>query len=204
VFAGNLDRSLGRAAEVHRQVRHLDRLHIREGALKAVVPPGIVKGRLAGPGRFHHIEIFARAGVALVLGQEVAILPELMIIAAGDDVNAGAAVGEVIESGELAGGHCRCGKARAMRDHQVDALGDRGSISRDVLAFRGCRVECDKEAIKASVFLRLGQGANVVAVDDRSLGGMDLRLVLRADKANELNVLAHGGLLFLRSGECVS
>ena len=43
VLAGDLDRGVGRAAEIHRQMRRLDRLDVREGALEAIVLPGIVE-----------------------------------------------------------------------------------------------------------------------------------------------------------------
>ena len=92
-------------------------------------------------------------------------------------------------------------KPGPVRDHQVDALRHRGGVSGNVLALRRGGMEGDKEAVEAAVFLRLGHSPDVVAVDDRPLGWMNLRLVLRADKANKLNVLAHGGLLFLRSDE---
>ena len=88
VLARHGDGCVRRAAEVHRQVRLLDRLDVREGTLEAIVLPGIVEGRLTGPRCLHHIEILARAGIALVLGEEVAILLELLVVAAGDDVNA--------------------------------------------------------------------------------------------------------------------
>ena len=57
-------------------------------------------------------------------------------------------------------------------------------------------MEGDEKAVEAAIFLRLGESPDVVAVDDRSLGGMSLRLVVGADEANELDVLAHGCLLF--------
>ena len=60
-------------------------------------------------------------------------------------------------------------------------------------------MEGDEEAVEAAIFLRLGESPDVVAVDDGSLGGMGLRLVVRADEANKLDVLAHGCLLFHES-----
>jgi hypothetical protein len=75
----------------------------------------------------------------------------------------------MIERGKLAGRDRRGSKAGTMRNHQVDALRHRGGVSRNVLALRGCGVECDKKAVKAAVFLRLGQSADVVPVDDKSL-----------------------------------
>ena len=192
VLAGDLDGGVGRAAEIHRQMRRLDRLDGREGALEAIVLPGIVEGLRTGPRCLDHIEVFARAGIALVLGEEVAILPEFLIVAAGDDVNAGPAIGEMIEGGELAGGDGRGSEPGPVGDHQIDALGHRSRISRNLLAFRRGGMEGDEKAVEAAIFLRLGESPDVVAIDDRSLGGMSLRLVVGADKANELDVLAHG------------
>ena len=87
VLAGDLDGGVRRASEIHRQMRRLDRLDVREGALEAIVLPGIVEGLRTAPRCLDHIEVFARAGIALVLGEEVAILAEFLIVAAGDDVN---------------------------------------------------------------------------------------------------------------------
>ncbi len=171
-------------------------LTVEKALLEAVVLPLIVERCRRCPGCLDDIEVFARAGVALVLGEEVAVLLEFLIVAAGDDVHAGPAVGEVIEGGELAGRDGRRREAGPVRDHQIDALRHRGRIGRDQLAVRRGGVEGDEEAVEAAVFLRLGEGPDVVAVDDRSFRGMGLGLVAGADEADELDILCHGILLF--------
>ena len=82
------------------------------------------------------VEVFVGAVVALVLEQVVAVAALLAVAAAGDDVDADPAAGELIERGECPRGQRRRHEARPVRDQEVQPLGVRGRVSRHLGAVR--------------------------------------------------------------------
>jgi hypothetical protein len=84
----------------------------------------------------------------------------------------------------------RSGEAGAVGDHEVQALGHRGGVGDDQLAFRRGRAEGDQGAVEAAFVMGDGDGLDIVAVDDRAGGRMDLGLMLSADDADEFD--GHG------------
>src|SRR5689334_17137741 len=103
-------------------MRFLDRFDGRERAPEPVVLALVVERLFAGPGRLDYVEILARAGIAFIFCQKVTVLLEFLIAAAGNDMNAGPSVCEMIECCELACRHGGRGEPRSMSDHQVDTL----------------------------------------------------------------------------------
>lgn len=65
----------------------------------------------------------------------VAVLCQLGVIAAGDDMHGDAAAQDLIERRELARCQHGCGEARPVRDHQLQPLRDIGDMLRDQDAF---------------------------------------------------------------------
>jgi hypothetical protein len=152
----------------------------------------IVERLFAGPFLADDVQILAGAGVALVLGQVVAVLGQLVVRAAGDDVHGNAAAGELVQRGQLAGRDCGGGEAGAVGDHEAQALGYRRGMRDDQLAFRRGRAEGDQGAVEAAFIVGDGDALDIVTVDHRALGGVDLGLVLGADDADEFD--GHGRL----------
>src|SRR5271165_6553253 len=103
MLAGDRDRRVRAAPEIDRDIRLADALHGGEAALEAIILAGEIKWHIAGPDAAKHLQIFVGAGVALVLGQEVAVLAHLRIVTAGDDVDGHAPLRDLIERGELPG-----------------------------------------------------------------------------------------------------
>src|SRR3546814_19497996 len=64
----------------------LKRLDVGIAALDAVELAVVVDRAVAGPELAHHVQIFAGAAVAVVLGQEVALAGLVRVAGAGDDM----------------------------------------------------------------------------------------------------------------------
>jgi hypothetical protein len=139
------------------------------------------------------------AGVALVLGQVVAVLGQFLVRAAGDDVDRDAAAGELVQRRQLAGGQGGSGEAWTVGDHEAQArVTEAAWATTSWLSGRG-GVEGDQDAVEAAVLVGAGDALDIVAVDDRAAGRMDFRGVLSADKADEFD--GHGSSSSLGLGE---
>ena len=86
MFCAHLQRAFGRTTEEQRGVGLLIRLDIGIAALDTVELALVIDRAFAGPKLPHHVQIFAGAAVAVVLGQEVAFAGLVRIAGAGDDV----------------------------------------------------------------------------------------------------------------------
>src|SRR5207237_1293493 len=82
VLSGDRDRRIGGAAEVDRNMRRPYRLHGRESALKSVVAAVVIEWLVARPHLAHDLEILVGARIAFVLGEEIAVLALLGVVAA--------------------------------------------------------------------------------------------------------------------------
>ncbi len=196
VLAGDLERRRRRAAEIHRDVRRANAANGGMGALDLVEAPGVVERPLARPLRLHHVEVLVRAGVAVVLGEEVAVLALLGVVATGDDVHGDAAAAELVERRELPRGDGGRGEAGAMRDHQAEAARERGGVGGHQHAVGRRRVEGDERAVEAGLLVGAGDAPDVVDVDDRPLRRVDLGHGLGVqvtDEFDAVDVDAHGG-----------
>ena len=139
-------------------MRLLERLDVGLGAAHLVEGAAEVEALRRGPGEFHHLDVLGGAAVALLLGREVAVAFLLGVARAGDDVQRDAALGQVIEGGDLAGGQRRRHEARAMGDQEAQPLGVMGGVLRhqEALGRRG-RV-ADQRQVEARLVVGLGVG----------------------------------------------
>ena len=76
----------------------------------------VVEGLVAGPRLLDDLDVLAGAGVALVLGEDVALALLLVVVAAGDEVHREPAVADLVERGE--------GLGRERRVRQVGPVGE--------------------------------------------------------------------------------
>jgi len=191
VLAGHRNRSLRGAAEVHGHVRlaiaRLHRLDFGERVLEAVVRAFMVEGLLRRPHLVQHFEVFVGAGVALVVVEPVAVAALFLVGAAGDVVHAEPAAAELVERGELPRGQRRRDEAGTVREHEVDALGDRGRVGHGERGVGAGRVVRHQHAVEARRLVGLREGAHVVAVERGALGRVDLRDLLALDHSDEFD-----------------
>jgi hypothetical protein len=187
MLAGDRDRGFGRAAEVHRDMRLLHALHIGKAALEAVEASGVIERLAAGPDPPHHVEIFVGTRVTLVVGEEIAVLALLGVIAAGDDVNGDAPAGELVERRELARRERRRGEARPVRDHESEPLRHRRGMPGHQNTVRRGRVERHESAIEAALLVGLGDRFHIAAVERGPLRRMNFGEFAGADVTDEFN-----------------
>ena len=114
--AGYIQGHFRGAAEEQGQVRLLPAARLAVGAFKSVELSGVVKGFGLRPDAANYGEVFVGAAVAAIVVQPVAVLPLFPVVAAGDDVEGDASVGETVEGGGLAGGEGRGDEAGPVRD----------------------------------------------------------------------------------------
>ncbi|GJE23154.1 hypothetical protein JHFBIEKO_3615 [Methylobacterium mesophilicum] len=175
------------AAEINRD--GVDRLHLGEAPLNPVERPRVVERRRGGPALAGDVQELLGAGVALVLGEVVAVLGQLPVVAAADHVDRDPAAGELVEGRELPGRHGRRREAGPVGDHQPKPLGDCGDLSGEQQGVRRRGVERHQHPVEPAPFMRLGQQLQVVPVDRRPLRRVDLGGVAGGDEADELDGL---------------
>ena len=100
--AAHIQRRRRGAAEKQGQMGTLAAARLAVGILQAVKLPGVVKGFRFRPDAAQHRHILVRAAVAGTVFQPVPVLPLLPVVAAGDDVQGNAAVGELVQGSGLA------------------------------------------------------------------------------------------------------
>lgn len=193
VFGGEFDGDVRRATEIDRNMRLLQRLDPRERVFHLIIGALVVERRVSGPGPTQQPDILVGPAVAFLVVQEVAVASLLDAIATGDDVDAASPTGEHVECGEQTSRVGGRDEAGAVGDHKAQGLG--------VLGGMGCHqhrigvggVVGDQHPVEAGSLMRLGEARDVVRIDDRSLGWVDLGLCLGRDHADEFD--GHGGLL---------
>ena len=176
----------------------LERLHAAEGLADIVVLALVVEGLFAGPFLADDVQIFAGAGVTLILGQMIAILGQFRVRAAGDDMDRDAAAAEMIQGRELPRRQGRGREAGAVGDHEAELPGHAGRMAGDQDAFGGRGVEGDERAVEPARFMGAGHGLHMRDIQRRALGRAGLRRVVAADIANEFN--GHRGVSFTLKG----
>src|SRR5580693_7554875 len=98
-----LDRRVGTAAAIDRDVRRLTATDFGVGAARAIKLTLMVERRRFGPATPQQRDVFGSAAIAGGGVGPVAVLGLIGIAAAGNDVHREAAVAELIEGRELAG-----------------------------------------------------------------------------------------------------
>ena len=190
MLAGHRQRRFAGAAEVDGHMRLLQRLDFGEAGLEAVVLALVVEGLVAGPQPAQQRQVFVGALVALVVVQVVAIAALLGIRPAGDEVHAQPATAELVERGDLPRRQRGHREARPVRQHEMHALGVRCCIADGERGAGPRGVVRHQDAVEACGLMRLRKCLDVVAVDRRAAGGMDLRDLLALDHADEFDAHA--------------
>jgi hypothetical protein len=133
VPASDLDGRIRAAADKGVDAARVMGLHLRKALFDFVIFAVVIERLFAGPFGSKDVEEFAGPGVTLVLVVErVAVLAQFCGIAAGDDVKRDAAAGKLVEGGELARQQRRRGKARPLRDHDLELSGDTEDVLTDL------------------------------------------------------------------------
>src|SRR3954467_5304372 len=86
-----------RAAEIHRYMRLLNRLHFGEALFETIVLAVVIERLRFGPETAQDLQILVRARVAFVVREEVAVAALLRVVAARDDVHRETAARIMIE-----------------------------------------------------------------------------------------------------------
>jgi hypothetical protein len=187
VLAADAEGGLRRAAEVERDVGLLRRAQVAPEVLDVVVGALVVERLAARPGELEDVEVLVGAGVALVLGEVVAVARHLGVGAARDGVQGDATARELVERREHARRDGRRHEPGAVRDEEAQPLGVLNGVGRDLRAFREHRRRADQHLVEARILVGARDAPGVLAVDDRAGGPLDLRLLARVDQSDEFN-----------------
>ena len=163
-------------------------LHLRKPLFDLVIFAVVIERFFAGPFGAKDVEEFAGPRVALVLVVErVAVLAQFGGIAAGDDVKRDAAAGELVEGRKLARQQRRRGKARPLRNHDLEFPGDAENMLADLKGVRRGRMKRQQRAVETGKLMRLCDRLDVRRIENGAgphdgLGGVIVR-----DKSDELD-----------------
>ena len=117
----------------------------------------VVDRAVAGPELPHHLEIFAGAAIAVVLGQEVAFAGLIRVAGAGDDMQRHPPLRELVEGRDLPRRQRRRHRARPVRDQELDSFGVVGRIKRNRKTFGGGSVISNENRIVVPLFVEAGE-----------------------------------------------
>ncbi len=187
VLARDGDRRVGRAAEIDRHVRLLERLDLREPVLETVVLAFVVERAIAGPDATHDVQVFVGTLVALVVAQPVAVAALFVVGTARDEVHTETAATELVQRRDLTCRERGLGEAWAVREHEVHALGVRGGVGDGKRRARAGGVVWHQHAVEARSLVRLREGLDIVAIDHGPTRGMGFGNLLRLDHADEFD-----------------
>ena len=156
----------------------------------------VIDRAVAGPELPHHVEVFAGAPVAVVLGQEVAFAGLILVAGAGDDMQGHAALRQLVEGRDLPRRQRWRHRTRPVRDQELDPLGVVGRIKRNRETFGRRGVISDEDGIVVPLLMQPGEIDDPLA-RDRALDQVDRdALLLGADHPDDFGW--HG--CFLRLG----
>ena len=127
------------AAERDVRARLLDREDVAHEVVEAVVLALVVERLVGGPGLLDDLDVLAGAGVALVLGEGVALAALLVVVAAGDEVDGQPAVADLVEGGERLGGERRVGHVRAVGEQDLQTVRPARDVRGRRRGVRRCR-----------------------------------------------------------------
>ncbi len=168
MLAGDGQRRFRGAAEIDRHMRLLHGLDLRKALRKAIELAFMVERRGLGPDAAQDVQVLVGARIALVMVEEVAVALLLAVRAARDEMHPEAAAAELVKRGDLARGQRRCGKAGAVRQHEMDALGHAGRVGDGQRGRRPGGMVRHQDAVEAGLLVGLGKGAHIVAIDHRT------------------------------------
>jgi hypothetical protein len=164
------------------------RLDQRETVLDLIISAPVGERLAARPFQAHDVKEFVGPRVALVLvGDEIAVASELLLLGARDHIERDAAFRELVERRELAGQHRGGHKSGPVGDEDPKAFGHVCRMMADQQRVGSVGVEREQRPIEACIFMRLGDGPDVVRIDDRPAAGDNLRGIAVTEKSDELD-----------------
>ncbi|MNF63818.1 hypothetical protein D3C84_455300 [compost metagenome] len=146
----------------------LQRFDRRERTLDVEVFPFEVERLLGGPGVSNDFQVFIGALVAFGLVQQ-----EVAFLGLGRDAGNGVqanppTAGGVIERRESPSRDRRGGKARAVGDHEAQALGVSGGVGGDLQTVSAARTAGDQHPVEAGMLMGSGMVANKLQIEIRA------------------------------------
>jgi hypothetical protein len=165
----------------------MDATHLGVGPVEPIELAVVVDRSIGRPQFAEDFQVLVGTPIPLVVVEVVAVALLLGVAAAGDDVHSEAAGAELVEGGQLAGGHRGRNEPRAVSQQYPKVFGVGEGIGGDDETVGAGRVIADQDAVEAGLFVDLSQAPGVGDVDHRPLGGMDFRLLAGRDEADELD-----------------
>lgn len=192
LLAADGERLVGLAAD-----RDRDAVAVRREARPEVVEPEelavVAEGGRLGPRAAQQVDVLARARVAAVLRQVVALAGLLGVAAPGDEVDDRAALGQLVERRELLGGHQREGRVRAQGHDRLEVLGELADRRGDDERVRGRRAVGEQRVVVAAVLERGHVAPEVGEVDAAARHRLQLGRRVEVGEADELDLPGRGG-----------
>ena len=169
MLARDFNRGIGAAADEGVDASGLIGLDLGKALFDLVIFAVVVERFFTRPFGADDIEELGGAGVTLVLVVErVAVLAQLGGVAPGDDVQRHAAARKLVDGCELARKQRRRGKARPLRDHDLERLGDTKHVLADLQRVRDRRMERQQCPVETGKFMRLCHRLDIGHVEDRT------------------------------------
>jgi hypothetical protein len=105
------------------------------------------------------------------------------------------AAGNLIQRGEFAGGQGWCDETRPVGNQKAQAFGMRGSSGGEQETVGSIGKISDQDLVKAAGLRRLGEVADIAAIQDDRGWGDDLRCLPMVDHADEFDRHGLGSLV---------
>ena len=135
--------------------------------LEAVELAVVVKGFRLSPDATHYLQVFVGAAVAGVVVKPVAILALFQVVAAGDDVQGDASVGQLVQGSRFARGQGGRDEAGAMGDEVAQSFGVRGGVAGDFKSVRRGRRVAGEDHIEPGRLVGAGEVQDIIRVNTR-------------------------------------
>ena len=187
MLAGDRDRRIRGAAEIDRNARLLHAAHRGRGAGEPVVLAGVIHRAGLGPDALEDVHVLVGARIAFVLRQEVAVALLIRVVAAGDHMDRRATAGDLVQRGEFPRRQRGRHEARAVRDQEAQPLGMRGRCRGKQETIGPVGEIPHQHAVEACLLRRLGEVADVGAVQHRRTWRMDFRGMPMMDHPDEFD-----------------
>jgi hypothetical protein len=188
VLARDIDRGIGAAADEGVDTSGLKRLDLGKALLDLVVFAVVVERFFTGPFGADNIEELVGAGVTLVLVvKRVAVLAQLCRVAPGNDMQRDAAARKLVDGCELARKQRRRGKARPLRDHDFELLGDAQHVLADLQRVRDRGMERQQCPVETGKLVRLCDRLDIGRVEDRAGPNYGFGRIVVGDESDEFH-----------------
>ncbi len=145
--------------------RLLDGEDIADEIVEAVVLALVVEGPAGRPDLLDDLDVLAGAGVALVLGEGVALAALLVVVAAGDEVDGQPALADLVEGGEGLGGEGGIGHVRPVGQQDLQALQPARDVRGGGCGVRGAGAVGEQHPVPAVLLVGGGEAERVLLVE---------------------------------------